>query len=52
MAQPANELLTAQIITSFGRRFMVRTHAGKTYEATTRKKRVDFACGDEDFFLS
>lgn len=47
MAQPANELLTAQIITSFGRRFMVRTHAGKTYEATTRKKRVDFACGDE-----
>lgn len=47
MAQPENELLTAQIITSFGRRFMVRTHAGKTYEATTRKKRVDFACGDE-----
>ena len=47
MAQPANELLTAQIITSFGRRFMVRTYAGKTYEATTRKKRVDFACGDE-----
>ncbi|ORF38076.1 ribosome small subunit-dependent GTPase A [Snodgrassella alvi] len=47
MTQPANELLTAQIITSFGRRFMVRTHAGKTYEATTRKKRVDFACGDE-----
>lgn len=47
MAQPANELLTAQIITSFGRRFMVRTHAGKIYEATTRKKRVDFACGDE-----
>lgn len=47
MAQPANELLTAQIITSFGRRFMVRTYAGKIYEATTRKKRVDFACGDE-----
>ena len=47
MAQPVNELLTAQIITSFGRRFMVRTYAGKTYEATTRKKRVDFACGDE-----
>ena len=47
MAQPVNELLTAQIITSFGRRFMVRTYAGKIYEATTRKKRVDFACGDE-----
>lgn len=44
-----NELLTAQIITSFGRRFMVRTPAGKTYEATTRKKRIDFACGDEIF---
>lgn len=47
MAQPANKLLTAQIITSFGRRFMVRTQASKIYEATTRKKRVDFACGDE-----
>lgn len=35
----------ARIIASYGRRFTVRTdHA--TYEATTRKKRVDFACGD------
>lgn len=49
MVQQMNELLTAQIITSFGRRFMVRTLAGKTYEATTRKKRIDFACGDEIF---
>lgn len=49
MVQQMNELLTAQIITSFGRRFMVRTPAGKTYEATTRKKRIDFACGDEIF---
>lgn len=38
--------LEAQIITSFGRRFVVRTKEGKVYEATTRKKRVDFACGD------
>ncbi|MCF7520945.1 ribosome small subunit-dependent GTPase A [Neisseria sp. ZJ106] len=37
---------TAQIITSYGRRYIVRTQDGKTYDATTRKKRVDFACGD------
>jgi len=37
---------TAQIITSYGRRYIVRTPDGKTYEASTRKKRVDFACGD------
>ena len=37
---------TAQIITSYGRRYIVRTSDGKTYEASTRKKRVDFACGD------
>jgi ribosome biogenesis GTPase / thiamine phosphate phosphatase len=47
MVQQINELLTAQIITSFGRRFMVRTHTGKIYEATTRRKRIDFACGDQ-----
>jgi ribosome biogenesis GTPase / thiamine phosphate phosphatase len=47
MVQQINELLTAQIITSFGRRFMVRTSAGKIYEATTRRKRIDFACGDQ-----
>lgn len=46
MVQQTDKLLTAQIITSFGRRFQVRTAAGKTYEATTRKKRIDFACGD------
>ncbi|OAM31099.1 MULTISPECIES: ribosome small subunit-dependent GTPase A [Eikenella] len=38
---------TAQIITSYGRRFIVRTPHGQTFEATTRKKRVDFACGDQ-----
>ena len=38
---------TAQIITSYGRRFIVRTADGHTFEATTRKKRVDFACGDQ-----
>lgn len=42
-----NELMTAQIIASFGRRFIVRTNDGKNYEATTRKKRIDFACGDK-----
>ncbi|MBH5329861.1 ribosome small subunit-dependent GTPase A [Eikenella sp. S3360] len=38
---------TAQIITSYGRRFIVRTPHGQTFDATTRKKRVDFACGDQ-----
>lgn len=37
---------TAQIITSYGRRYIVRTDDGQTFDATTRKKRVDFACGD------
>ena len=37
---------TAQIITSYGRRYIVRTAQGRTFDATTRKKRVDFACGD------
>lgn len=37
---------TAQIITSYGRRYIVRTPDGQTFDATTRKKRVDFACGD------
>ena len=37
---------TAQIITSYGRRYIVRTAEGRTFDATTRKKRVDFACGD------
>ncbi len=37
---------TARIITSYGRRYIVRTAEGKVYDATTRKKRVDFACGD------
>ena len=38
---------TAQIITSYGRRYIVRTPDGHTFDATTRKKRVDFACGDQ-----
>lgn len=38
---------TAQIIASYGRRYIVRTASGQTFDATTRKKRVDFACGDK-----
>jgi ribosome biogenesis GTPase / thiamine phosphate phosphatase len=45
--QSDNELMTAQIIASYGRRFIVRTTDGINYEATTRKKRIDFACGDK-----
>lgn len=37
---------TAQITASYGRRYTVRTAGGDVYDATTRKKRVDFACGD------
>ncbi|SUA43793.1 putative GTPase EngC [Neisseria zoodegmatis] len=37
---------TAQITASYGRRYTVRTQSGLTFDATTRKKRVDFACGD------
>ena len=37
---------TAQIITSYGRRYIVRTNDKRTYEASTRSKRSDFACGD------
>ena len=37
---------TAQITASYGRRFSVRTLSGCLYEANTRGKRVDFACGD------
>ena len=37
---------TARIITSYGLRYIVRSETGHVYEATTRKKRVDFACGD------
>ncbi len=36
----------AQIIASYGRRYTVRTPDGHCYDATTRKKRVDYACGD------
>lgn len=36
----------AQIITSYGRRYIVRTQDGTRYEATTRSKRTDYACGD------
>lgn len=34
-----------QIIRSYGRRFIVET-GGRTYDCTSRGKRVDFACGD------
>ena len=37
---------TAQIITSYGRRYIVRTTDQHTYEASTRSKRTDYACGD------
>lgn len=37
---------TAQIITSYGRRYTVRTDNGQSYDATTRSKRTDYACGD------
>lgn len=36
----------AQIITSYGRRFIVRTPNNQTFEATTRSKKTDYACGD------
>ncbi|MCG7657636.1 ribosome small subunit-dependent GTPase A [Wielerella bovis] len=36
----------AQIITSYGRRYIVRTADQITYEASTRSKRTDYACGD------
>lgn len=36
----------AQIITSYGRQYIVRDETGATFQATTRKKRVDYACGD------
>ena len=38
---------TAQITANYGRRFSVRTLSGCLYEANTRGKRVDFACGDQ-----
>lgn len=37
---------SAQIITSYGRRYIVRTEDGLIYEANTRSKRTDFTCGD------
>ena len=37
---------TARIIASYGRRYTVRAASGRVYDATTRKKRVDYACGD------
>ncbi|MDF7676992.1 ribosome small subunit-dependent GTPase A [Neisseriaceae bacterium ESL0693] len=46
MTEPMNQTTTAQIVTSFGRRYVIETEGGQRYEATTRKKRVDFACGD------
>lgn len=46
MTEHINHPSSAQIVTSFGRRFVVETANGQRYEATARKKRVDFACGD------
>lgn len=37
---------TAQIITSYGRRYTIRTPEGRIFDATTRSKRTDYACGD------
>lgn len=37
---------TAQIIVSYGRRYTVRTGDGRVFDATTRSKRTDYACGD------
>lgn len=37
---------TAQITASHGRHFTIRTDTGQSLQATTRKKRVDYACGD------
>lgn len=36
----------AQIVETYGRHYTVRLPDGSTFTATTRKKRVDFACGD------
>lgn len=38
--------MNAQIITSYGRRYIVRTDTGTVFDATTRSKRTDYACGD------
>ncbi|MDO4433916.1 MAG: ribosome small subunit-dependent GTPase, partial [Alysiella sp.] len=39
-------LQTAQIISSYGRRYTIRTENQHIYDATTRSKRTDYACGD------
>lgn len=36
----------AQIIASYGRRYIVRTESHQALQAITRSKRTDFACGD------
>ncbi|MDO5685798.1 MAG: ribosome small subunit-dependent GTPase A [Neisseria sp.] len=40
-------LSPAQIVEDYGRRYVIRLPEKTLLEATTRKKRVDFACGDE-----
>lgn len=37
---------TAQIIASYGRLYIVRTAEQAIYQASTRSKRADYACGD------
>ena len=39
--------LTGQIVTSYGRLYIVEDEQGRLFEASTRKKRVDFVCGDK-----
>ena len=39
--------LIGQIVTSYGRLFIVEDAQGQLFEASTRKKRVDFVCGDK-----
>jgi len=37
---------SGQIITSYGRRYIVETPDGTLYDCTTRGKKTDYACGD------
>lgn len=41
-----SQTCTGQIITSYGRRYIVETPDGVRYDCTTRGKKTDYACGD------
>ncbi len=41
-----SQTCTGQIITSYGRRYIVETPEGVRYDCTTRGKKTDYACGD------